>query len=163
MRITPLVSVNRASLLAFVTAFVILASQVLVARIVSAKLLNNYAFFVISLTMLGFAFSGVIMSKWLPKLAAQFHDTINWCSALFVISTIIITGLFYHAGLGTQQFATRGEFITSFLGLMPFALMYAIPFVFGGFILGLLLSMAYLLVRRISGFYLSGPSCGALS
>ena len=48
---------RRAALLAFLTAFVTLFVQVLVHRMVSAKLLNNYAFLVISLTMLGFASS----------------------------------------------------------------------------------------------------------
>ena len=48
----------RAGLLAFLAAFVTLFVQVLVHRVISAKLLNNYAFLVISLTMLGFAFSG---------------------------------------------------------------------------------------------------------
>lgn len=43
----------RATALAFVTAFVTLFAQVLVHRMVSLKLLNNYAFLVIALTMLG--------------------------------------------------------------------------------------------------------------
>src|SRR4029450_5198488 len=130
------ISVNRASVLAFVTAFVILAMQVLVARIVSAKLLNNYAFFVISLTMLGFAFSGVVLSRWSPGLLARCNESVNWCSGLFVISTLAVTVLFYHAGLGSQKFVTRTEFMISFLSLMPTALLYAIPFAFSGFILG---------------------------
>ena len=48
----------RAFVLAFLIAAVTLAVQILVHRIVSAKLLNNYAFLVISLTMLGFALLG---------------------------------------------------------------------------------------------------------
>ncbi|MEI7728437.1 MAG: hypothetical protein WCO56_02650 [Verrucomicrobiota bacterium] len=157
------ISINRASYLAFITAFVILATQVLAARIISAKLLNNYAFFVISLTMLGFAFSGVVLSRWLPRLAARFNETISWCSGLFVLSTLVVTWLFYHAGTGSQKFATRGEFAASFLSLMPFALLYTVPFAFGGFILGLLLAMPELPARRIYCFDLIGSACGALS
>jgi spermidine synthase len=156
------ISVNQAGVLAFVTAFVILAMQVLVARIVSAKLLNNYAFFVISLTMLGFAFSGVVLSRWLPRLVARCNESVNWCSALFVISTLAVTVLFYHAGLGSQKFVTRSEFITSFLSLMPIAVLYAIPFAFSGFILGMLLAMPELPTRRIYCFDLVGSSFGAL-
>ena len=48
-----------------------LAVQILVHRIVSAKLLNNFAFFVISLTMLGFAFSGVILSRILKRVLGR--------------------------------------------------------------------------------------------
>src|SRR5690348_12752430 len=95
---TSVISVNKASALSFLTAFVILAMQVLVARIVSAKLLNNYAFFVISLTMFGFAFSGVVLSRSLPKVAARPFEYLNWCCALSVISTLLVTAVFYHAG-----------------------------------------------------------------
>src|SRR5215470_3269669 len=114
MNLSPSIPVRRACLLAFVTAFVILAMQVLVSRLVSAKLLNNYAFFVISLTMLGFAFSGVILSRWLPGFVARLPETINVCSAFFVISTLVVSGLFCHVGLGTQKFADRNEFVVSF-------------------------------------------------
>src|SRR6266545_5203798 len=63
----------RASALAFLTAAATLSLQVLVHRMVSAKLLNNYAFLVISLTMLGFALSGVILGSLLarPDLSAR--------------------------------------------------------------------------------------------
>jgi hypothetical protein len=58
----------RAGILAFVTAAVTLFTQVLVHRIVSATLMNNFAFLVISLSMLGFALSGVILSRWRDRL-----------------------------------------------------------------------------------------------
>src|SRR5258708_24668173 len=64
MRFSP---TGRACALAFITAFTTLFTQVLVHRMVSAKLLNNYAFLVISLTMLGFALSGVILSFFLRR------------------------------------------------------------------------------------------------
>ena len=54
----------RAAVLAFLTAFVTLFVQVLVHRMVSAKLLNNFAFLVISLTMLGFASSAVVLTRY---------------------------------------------------------------------------------------------------
>lgn len=61
---------RRASALAFLIASSALALQLLIFRIVSAKLLNNYAFLVISLTMLGFAVSGVFLTAF-PRLASQ--------------------------------------------------------------------------------------------
>ncbi|HEY7516198.1 MAG TPA: hypothetical protein VIC87_17035, partial [Vicinamibacteria bacterium] len=67
MRLSP----GRAAVLAFLTAAVTLLLQILVHRMVSAKLLNNYAFLVISLTMLGFALSGVILSFSLPRFVAR--------------------------------------------------------------------------------------------
>jgi hypothetical protein len=54
---------SRAAGLAFLVAGVTLSAQILVHRLVSAKLLNNYAFLVISLTMLGFACSSIVRSQ----------------------------------------------------------------------------------------------------
>src|SRR3989454_10285368 len=112
---------SRAEALAFLTAFVTLFVQLLVSRMVSAKLLNNYAFFVISLTMLGFAFSGVILSRWLAKFAEGPGECLSWCCALSVISTLVVTAVFYQVGIGAQKFGSRGEFIESFAKLIPFA------------------------------------------
>ena len=56
-------AIMTAAAFAFLTAAVTLVTQILVYRIVSAKFLNNYAFLVISLTMLGFAFSGVVLTR----------------------------------------------------------------------------------------------------
>lgn len=163
LKISAPTSISRANVLAFATALITLALQILVHRIVSAKLLNNYAFLVISLTMLGFAFSGTLLSRWLPRLLEQFNEAVNLWASLFVISTIGVTLLFCHAGVGHQKFASRGEFVSSFFGLMPFALLYAVPFAFSGFILGMLLSAPGLPARRIYCSDLLGSACGALA
>jgi len=47
-----------------------------VHRVVSAKLLNNYAFLVISLTMLGFALSGALLTRWLQPFLARLEDAV---------------------------------------------------------------------------------------
>ena len=52
----------RAAMAAFVVAFVTLFTQVTVHRLVSVKLVSNLSFLIISLTMLGFAFSGVVLT-----------------------------------------------------------------------------------------------------
>ena len=52
----------RAALVTFLIAGAALFAQVLLHRLISAKLLNNYAFLVISLTMLGFAIAGVVLA-----------------------------------------------------------------------------------------------------
>ena len=67
----------RASGLAFLVAGATLFTQVLVHRMVSAKLLNNYAFLVISLTMLGFALSGVVLTRALPGILARIEDVVQ--------------------------------------------------------------------------------------
>lgn len=71
----PLTSV-RAAALASVVAFATLMTQVLVHRMVTAKLLNNFAFVVISLTMLGFAASGVLLTRRQGQAAAAPESSI---------------------------------------------------------------------------------------
>src|SRR5437016_14532470 len=93
---------SRAEALAFLTAFVTLFVQLLVSRMVSAKLLNNYAFLVISLTMLGFAFSGVILSWRLPWSLNTLEDAITSSAPLFVVSTIGGATIFYYAAAGAH-------------------------------------------------------------
>jgi len=98
-------AVGRAAALAFIAAFVTLFSQVLVHRVISAKLLNNYAFLVISLTMLGFAFSGVVLTKWVTRFLENLNDALSLCAALFVLATIGVSALFYRvpAGSGSHR------------------------------------------------------------
>ncbi len=71
-RLTP----ARAGLTAFLVAFVTLAVQVLVHRMVAVKLVNNFVFLVISLTMLGFAISGVVPTRWQAALQKRRGDVV---------------------------------------------------------------------------------------
>jgi hypothetical protein len=64
---------TRAGALAFLAAWATLFAQVAVHRIVSAKMLNNFAFFVLSLTMLGFAASGA----WLSRHPERWRDPLG--------------------------------------------------------------------------------------
>src|SRR5712691_3367646 len=154
---------SRAEALAFLTAFVTLFVQLLVSRMVSAKLLNNYAFLVISLTMLGFAFSGVILSWRLPWFLSNLEDAITSSAALFVLSTVGAAAIFYHADAGAQIAFTRPQFIIDLMHWIPLSLLFAIPFAFCGLILGVLLSSPDLPTRRIYCFDLLGSALGAFT
>jgi hypothetical protein len=81
-------SPGRAGLLAFTIAAVALFTQVLVHRIVAAKLLNNFAFLIISLTMLGFALSGVVLTRWLAAFLPRVREVLSVCAAAFAISLL---------------------------------------------------------------------------
>ena len=153
---------RRAAGLAFFTALATLALQILIHRVVSAKLLNNYAFLVISLTMLGFAFSGVVLSKYLTRFLGAFNEVIGVCAGLFAISTVLCSAIFYHAWAGEQAIKNRPDFVATFFKCAPLALLYAVPFIFCGLILGMLLSATTLPTRRIYFFDLLGSACGAL-
>jgi hypothetical protein len=154
---------RRACALAFLTAFVTLFSQILVHRMVSAKLLNNYAFLVISLTMLGFAGSGVILSRWSARLRRSLEETAGWCAAGFALTLLLASAVFYAADIGIQGSISRGDFLLALLKWTPLALLYAVPFTFAGLVLGLLLALPDVPTRRVYGFDLAGSAAGALA
>jgi spermidine synthase len=154
---------SRAEALAFLTAFVTLLVQILVHRMVSAKLLNNYAFLVISLTMLGFAFSGVVLSRLLPWFLEHWNDAITASAAFFALTTVGVSVLFYHADVDIYQVDRNSGFVLSLMQTIPLALLFAIPFTFCGLILGALLSSPELSARRIYGFDLAGSALGAFA
>ncbi len=159
MRLSP----ARAAGLAFLTAAVTLLLQILVHRMVSAKLLNNYAFLVISLTMLGFALSGVILSFSLKRFLDRLPDAVNVCASLFVLSLLLAAYGFYHTDAQAEFFFSRPGFVRAFLRWMPYALSFALPFTLCGLVLGGLLSSPDLPARRIYFWDLLGSALGAFA
>jgi spermidine synthase len=147
---------RRAEALAFATAFVTLFAQILVHRMVSLKLLNNFAFLVISLTMLGFALSGVVLSRWLPDFLEARDEVLTSCAASFALTLVAGSCLFYRAD-------APGGSVASMLSWLPPALLYAVPFAFCGLMLGLLLSSPDLPTSRVYGADLAGSAAGAFA
>lgn len=154
---------GRAAALAFLTAAVALLLQVLVHRMVSAKLLNNYAFLVISLTMLGFALSGVVLSFRLRRFLERLPDGANLCAALLVITLLVAALAFYRTDAAAYFGVSRPGFVAAFFRWMPYALLFALPFTFCGLLLGALLSSPDLPTRRIYFWDLVGSATGAFA
>jgi hypothetical protein len=152
---------GRAGFVAFVTAFVMLATQVLVHRLVSAKLLNNYAFLVISLTMLGLAASGVALVRWLPSMLSRLPEALSTCAALFALSLPLASRAFCRAAPPPVTMERTG-FVIVFLETVPVALLFCVPFFFAGLMLGALLSDPELATPRIYFADLVGSALGAV-
>jgi spermidine synthase len=157
-----LISARRAAALAFLTAGTTLFTQVLVHRVISAKLQNNYAFLVISLTMLGFAVSGALLSLLERRLVPRMPDVLVASAALFVVSLVVCSAVVCHADVGAQFPGSRAVFLQAAARWMPLAVLYAIPFGFCGLMLGLLLSAPDLPTRRVYFADLVGSGLGAL-
>ncbi|HSD27431.1 MAG TPA: hypothetical protein VLL75_09000, partial [Vicinamibacteria bacterium] len=150
------------SVVTMATASAALAVQILAHRMISAKLLNNYAFLVISLTMLGFAASGVLLTPRLGRVLADRSDHLARFAALFVLSFVAAAATFYHAPAGSQFVLERREFVMAQLSWAPLALFFALPFTFAGLILGTLLADPRLPARRVYGVDLIGSAAGAV-
>ncbi len=152
----------QASALAFLTAGTTLALQILIHRIVSAKLLNNYAFLVISLTMLGFAISGVVLTAMQRRVARRLPETMLVSACLLAISAVLATALFASSTVNAEEMLSHAALLRSFLQLSPYALLLTVPFVFAGLMLGALLSDERLPTRQIYFCDLLGSAFGAL-
>jgi len=153
----------RAGAIAFLAAGATLFVQVLVHRMISAKLLNNYAFLVISLTMLGFALSGVALTRLLVPFLRDWSDALTLSAAGFVLSTLAVSVAFYRMGAGDQFIVTVEAFLRELLRWLPTALLFAIPFTFSGLMIGALLSDPDLPAARVYAFDLAGSALGALA
>jgi spermidine synthase len=111
--------------------------------------------------MLGFAFSGVILSFSLSRFVARLEDAVNVSSSLFVLSLLAASYGFYHSE-GAAQFAlSRPGFVLAFFRWLPYALLFALPFTFCGLVLGALLASPDLPARRIYFWDLLGSATGA--
>jgi hypothetical protein len=153
----------RASALAFLVAGATLFVQVLVHRMISAKLLNNYAFLVISLTMLGFALSGVVLTRLHGRFQSDWPDALSLSAAGFVLSGLAVSVAFYRMSAGDQPTPDGAGFLLEFLRWLPAALAFAIPFAFSGLMLGALLSAPDLPAQRVYAFDLAGSALGAFA
>ncbi len=151
----------RAGGVAFLVAAYTLFLQVLVHRIVSAKLLNNFAFLVISLTMLGFAFSGVALTRGLRVFEKRLEDALSGCAALAVLTALATSIVFYRADVGPQFPSLAGSLPLHLLRWVPLSLLFAVPFAFCGLTLGALLSLPELPARRVYFLDLAGSAVGA--
>jgi spermidine synthase len=154
--------VARAAAVSFLVAAAALFAQVLVHRLISAKLLNNYAFLVISLTMLGFAVAGVVLTRALPAVLARRDESLVSFGALFALTLLATSAIFSHLPAGIQYTNDPAVFVKTLLIWLPAALLFAVPFGFAGLILGALLSDPRLPTRLIYGADLLGSALGAL-
>lgn len=153
---------NQAAVAAFLVAGVVLALQILIHRIVSAKLLNNYAFLVISLTMLGFAAAGVILTAIQRRMLARLGESLVIGCCLLALSSVCATSLFAAAQLEADLQMTRVSLVRSLAAWAPYALLLTIPFALAGTMLGALLSDTRLSTRRVYAFDLAGSALGSL-
>ena len=155
---------SRAGALAFLAAWATLFAQVAVHRIVSAKLLNNFAFFVLSLTMLGFAASGA----WLSRHPERWRDPLGEVAG--VGAAVFALGSWRRRPSSTPRppsrtgaATTRIGFVVAFLSCVPLGLLYAVAFAGSGLVLGALLSSPALPTRRLYGLDLVGSALGAFA
>jgi hypothetical protein len=154
----------RAGAIAFVAAAATLAAQVSVHRLVSAKMLNNFAFFVLSLTMLGFAVSGAWLARRRGRSGEPLGDAIVTGAALFAAGLVVATAVMYPSPpVEDWGGGSRASVLLGFLACLPLGLLYAAAFAGSGLVLGTLLSSPALPTRRLYALDLAGSAAGAVA
>jgi predicted membrane-bound spermidine synthase len=137
----------------------ILLFEILVLRVFSFTIWHHFAFMVISVALLGFSASGVILSR-RPALAARGNVNAAWAAAGFglcaVASIVVITNVDFNP----KEISTDPRQI-AVLGLYYLAL--AVPFTFGGLVVGILLAEDTAAAPRLYAADLVGAGVGALA
>jgi hypothetical protein len=153
---------QRSAWVSFFTALTTLATQILLCRVINAKFFNNFAFLMISLTMLGFAISGVILAFNLG-LMRRLHKRVHALTWLFILTFLASSVLFYKIPLAySLTTLSRSSYLIMFAHFILISFLFVIPFVFCGLILGILLAHQRLPVKTIYCFDLAGSAIGAL-
>jgi spermidine synthase len=113
--------------------------------------------------MLGFAFSGVVLTRGLRVFEKRLEDALSGCAALAVLTGLATSVAFYHADVGPQFPRLSGALPLQLLRWIPLSLLFAVPFAFCGLVLGALLSLPDLAARRVYFFDLAGSAVGAFA
>ena len=138
-----------------------LALQVLLTRIFSAALFYHFAFFAISLALLGTG-AGAILLYLRPRLVERpspERALARW-SAVFGALLLVVPALLVRLDYSFDNFAVDGPFVLT-LGLA--AVLAALPFLAGGIVIALAIKTWVTGVGRIYAFDLAGAGIGALA
>jgi predicted membrane-bound spermidine synthase len=143
-----------------VFAFSTLVHELLLVRWVSARLLNNYAFLIVSLTMAGFAIGGVLLSLAGPRVLSRLGTWAPRFMDAYVVTTLATWVLF--GRLDVLGVSSGGLSAGTFALTTAGALTLCLPFVFSGLGIGAYLSAPGLEPTRVYAFDLFGSSLGCV-
>ena len=134
----------------------VLALQVDLTRVLSIGQFYHFAFLVISLALLGFGASGTMLAIW-PRLAEPARWP--WYGLLFAIATLAGYLVVNHVAFDSYRIALEP---TQMIVLVFDLLALALPFLFGGALVGAMLRAATERSGRTYGASLLGSAGGAV-
>ncbi|QDU69353.1 hypothetical protein [Engelhardtia mirabilis] len=140
----------------FLISAAVLALQVLQTRILSVQMWHHHSYMVVTMTLLGFAAAGSLVTV-MPRLArGDVAGKLAWAGSLFALSTL---GGYLILGATADQ-AAQMTAEGKYLSLSLFYSYLLIPYFFGGLVVTIALSTA----KRVSLLYffnLIGSAVGA--
>jgi hypothetical protein len=140
----------------FLVSAAVLALQVLLTRILSVQMWHHHSYMVVTMTLLGFAVAGALVTVRPSLLEGDPRRRLAWCGTLFAVSTILGYLLLSATAGKASDLTSGGHFFA--LGLFYSYLL--IPYVFAGLVVVIILSVG----RRLNRLYfvnLVGSALGA--
>lgn len=141
----------------FLISFAVLLVELLLTRIFSVTMFYHLSFVVVSLAMLGFGASGVVINLW-PTLFRESrlakHLAIG--AVLFALTSVVVVGVAFH--LPVPLAMSRGNLLR--LGLIY--ILCVIPFLMGGLVVALILTHRTEQANRLYFADLAGAACACL-
>ena len=142
----------------FLISFAVLLTELLLTRIFSVTMFYHLSFMVVSLAMLGFGASGLIVAlapAWFPE-ERLFAQT-AWGSVLFGLTSVAAIGISFQLPISLDTSAENWARIGATYGLC------AIPFLFGGLVVSLILTHRPAEANRLYFADLLGAALGCLA
>lgn len=140
----------------FLVSAAVLALQVLLTRILSVQMWHHHSYMVVTMTLLGFAVAGAIVTVRPRLLDGDPRARLAWFGVLFAVSTVLGYLLLSATADRASDLTSGGHFFA--LGLFYSYLL--IPYVFAGLVVVIALSVG----RSINRLYfvnLVGSALGA--
>jgi len=141
-----------------VISFATLVHQLLLVRFVSARLLNNYAFLIVSLSMAGFAIGGLLLATVGRRVVERGPRAIVGLFDAYAIALVSAWAIF--GRMSVPDDASLGG-ASDVVSSLAFSIVLALPFVFSGMAVG-----AYLASEektgRLYAFDLGAASIGCV-
>ena len=140
----------------FLISAAVLALQVLLTRILSVQMWHHHSYMVVTMTLLGFAVAGSIVTVKPKLLEGDTRGRLAWCGVLFAVSAIVGYLILDSTAEHASDLTNEGHFFT--LGLFYSYLL--IPYVFSGLVVVIVLSVAKE-VHKLYMVNLVGSALGA--
>lgn len=140
----------------FLISAAVLALQVLLTRVLSVQMWHHHSYTVVTMTLLGFAVAGSIVTVKPRLLDGDPRVRLAWCGVLFSISTIVGYLILDATAERASDLTEKGHFFT--LGIFYSYLL--VPYVFSGLVVVIALSVAKE-VHKLYFVNLVGSALGA--
>ncbi len=141
----------------FLVSFAVLLIQLLLTRIFSVTMYYHLSFMVVSLAMLGFGASGLLVSlmpRWFPEHKLQQQTAL--AALVFALTSVAAIWISFQLPISLESSLNWGRLAIVYVTC-------AVPFIFGGLVVSLLLSHRAAHANRLYFFDLVGAALGCLA